>query len=170
MRYVTHCPSCGTAYKIVDDQLRIAQGWVRCGQCQAVYKAEETLSPLTEAEPAAEQPPIPAVPTKLAPDKTDSVSTRSHQPPAPSSGEQQPHTAAPAHADEAWPSKPEDPAAADSKPQTASTATGTDNMLARIAAIVAAKKPPCNKLKAPKRPLPLQTKPDSQRQLPTQAN
>ena len=32
------------------------------------------------------------------------------------------------------------------------------------------KKPPCNKLKAPKRPLPLQTKPASQRQMPTQAN
>ena len=130
MRYVTHCPSCGTAYKIVDDQLRIAQGWVRCGQCQAVYKAEETLSPLTEAEPAAEQHPVPAVPGT-----PDAAYTRAHHQPS-----AQPHAAAPAHADEAPPSKPEDPAAADSTPQPASAATGTDNMLARIAAIVAAKK------------------------------
>lgn len=75
MRYVTYCPSCGTAFKIVDDQLRIAQGWVRCGQCQAVYKAEETLSVLKEEESAAtEQQPIPVTPAASIPHKTDSVS------------------------------------------------------------------------------------------------
>lgn len=150
MRYVTYCPSCGTAFKIVDDQLRIAQGWVRCGQCQAVYKAEETLSVLKEEESAAtEQQPIPVTPAASIPHKTDSVSAPPHQPPAPSSAEQQPLTAvavataaAPAQADEAPPQKPADhtPAATDSKPQPASAETETDDMLARIAAIVAAKK------------------------------
>ena len=43
MRFVTHCPTCGTSFKVVPDQLRIAQGWVRCGQCQTVYKADDKL-------------------------------------------------------------------------------------------------------------------------------
>lgn len=34
------------------DQLRIAQGWVRCGQCQSVYKAYDTLT-LDKETPAA---------------------------------------------------------------------------------------------------------------------
>ena len=57
MRYVTHCPSCGTAYKIVDDQLRIAQGWVRCGHCGEPFNALDHLIDLTPAPapaPAAE--------------------------------------------------------------------------------------------------------------------
>lgn len=37
MRLITRCPACGTTYKVVPDQLKIAQGRLRCGQCQHVF-------------------------------------------------------------------------------------------------------------------------------------
>lgn len=43
MSQVTRCPSCGTRFKVVADQLRISQGWVRCGMCQSVFDASEDL-------------------------------------------------------------------------------------------------------------------------------
>ncbi|MFV0601108.1 MAG: DUF3426 domain-containing protein [Brachymonas sp.] len=47
-RFVSRCPDCGTSFWIVADQLRIAQGWVRCGHCQTVYQAQNTLSAVQE--------------------------------------------------------------------------------------------------------------------------
>lgn len=43
MSQVTRCPSCGTRFKVVADQLRISQGWVRCGVCQEVFDATQSL-------------------------------------------------------------------------------------------------------------------------------
>jgi predicted Zn finger-like uncharacterized protein len=37
MSWVARCPKCGTTYKVVPDQLKIAQGWLRCGQCQHAF-------------------------------------------------------------------------------------------------------------------------------------
>jgi predicted Zn finger-like uncharacterized protein len=37
MRWITRCPSCGVIYQLVPDQLKVAQGWLRCGQCQAAF-------------------------------------------------------------------------------------------------------------------------------------
>ncbi len=47
MSQITRCPSCATLFKVVPDQLRISDGWVRCGHCQEVFDA--TLS-LQEAQ------------------------------------------------------------------------------------------------------------------------
>ena len=33
MSLITRCPACGTMFKVVPDQLRISEGWVRCGHC-----------------------------------------------------------------------------------------------------------------------------------------
>lgn len=70
MSQTTRCPSCGTKFKVVADQLRISEGWVRCGQCQEVFDATLTLDsaaaapvPAVPAAPAAavaEQMPVPA--------------------------------------------------------------------------------------------------------------
>ncbi|MFG0612435.1 zinc-ribbon and DUF3426 domain-containing protein [Delftia sp. WSY_14] len=46
MSQVTRCPACGTRFKVVADQLRISQGWVRCGVCHEVFDASEDLQPL----------------------------------------------------------------------------------------------------------------------------
>ena len=49
MSQITRCPSCATAFKVVADQLRISQGWVRCGQCKEVFDASAHLLALAPA-------------------------------------------------------------------------------------------------------------------------
>lgn len=39
MSYTTRCPACGTTFRIVADQLKISDGWVRCGHCSDVFDA-----------------------------------------------------------------------------------------------------------------------------------
>ncbi len=43
MSLVTRCTSCGTLFKVVADQLKISEGWVRCGQCANVFDAQANL-------------------------------------------------------------------------------------------------------------------------------
>ncbi len=40
---LTRCPSCATTFRITPEQLKARQGRVRCGQCQNVFNALETL-------------------------------------------------------------------------------------------------------------------------------
>jgi predicted Zn finger-like uncharacterized protein len=58
MSLITQCPACATMFKVVPDQLRVSEGWVRCGQCDEVFDANAQLqaSPHT---PAAEPIPPP---------------------------------------------------------------------------------------------------------------
>lgn len=63
MSQVTRCPSCGTRFKVVADQLRISQGWVRCGMCQSVFDASQDLQSVPDEllQPeAADAPQKPA--------------------------------------------------------------------------------------------------------------
>src|SRR5690606_31421322 len=50
MSLITRCPSCATLFKVVADQLRISDGWVRCGHCKQVFDASQSLQTLA-AEP-----------------------------------------------------------------------------------------------------------------------
>ena len=43
MSLITRCPACATMFKVVPDQLRISDGWVRCGHCGEVFDAAEHL-------------------------------------------------------------------------------------------------------------------------------
>ncbi|VWX58179.1 conserved hypothetical protein [Burkholderiales bacterium 8X] len=43
MSLVTRCPACATTFKVVKDQLRISDGWVRCGRCSQVFDANDDL-------------------------------------------------------------------------------------------------------------------------------
>jgi predicted Zn finger-like uncharacterized protein len=52
---ITRCPACTTLFRVVPDQLRISDGWVRCGQCDEVFDANAALQ--SEAV-VAEAPPI----------------------------------------------------------------------------------------------------------------
>ena len=45
MSLVTRCPACNTLFKVVADQLRISDGWVRCGRCEEVFDASLYLQP-----------------------------------------------------------------------------------------------------------------------------
>jgi len=39
MSLITRCPACRTMFKVVPDQLRISEGWVRCGKCEEIFDA-----------------------------------------------------------------------------------------------------------------------------------
>lgn len=49
----TTCPACATTFKVDNDQLSVAQGWVRCGQCAKVFDASNRLLPNSVAEAGA---------------------------------------------------------------------------------------------------------------------
>jgi predicted Zn finger-like uncharacterized protein len=57
----THCPTCSTAFRVTPDQLKARAGKVRCGHCDSVFNALESLEDLSraqmEAESAAPEPP-----------------------------------------------------------------------------------------------------------------
>jgi len=60
MSLATRCPACGTIFRVVQDQLRVSEGWVRCGQCQEVFHGIEALfdldnDPVVAARRAATQ-------------------------------------------------------------------------------------------------------------------
>lgn len=43
MSLITQCPACATMFRVVFDQLRVSDGWVRCGQCDEVFDARAHL-------------------------------------------------------------------------------------------------------------------------------
>jgi predicted Zn finger-like uncharacterized protein len=56
MSLITSCPACGTMFRVVPDQLKISEGWVRCGHCGEVFDATAHLSDESIlAEPATAQ-------------------------------------------------------------------------------------------------------------------
>lgn len=57
MSLITRCPACGTMFKVVADQLRISEGWVRCGHCAEIFDAAADLRDESEIElPTASAP------------------------------------------------------------------------------------------------------------------
>lgn len=65
MSLTTRCPACGTTFRVVPDQLKISDGWVRCGHCADVFDA--TLFLEGEMPPVATQPPPPPPPSPPSP-------------------------------------------------------------------------------------------------------
>ena len=53
MSLITQCPTCTTLFKVVRDQLRISEGWVRCGQCDAVFDANAHLQSVDSVQTLA---------------------------------------------------------------------------------------------------------------------
>jgi predicted Zn finger-like uncharacterized protein len=68
MSLTTRCPACKTLFKVVPDQLRISEGWVRCGQCNEIFDASTELqgSEADAAQPASIKPPETAAPAAQA--------------------------------------------------------------------------------------------------------
>lgn len=62
MSYTTRCPACGTTFRVVPDQLKISDGWVRCGYCSDVFDATLSLQdwPAENVAPAPAEPDAPA--------------------------------------------------------------------------------------------------------------
>jgi len=77
MSLATRCSACGTVFRVVQDQLKVSEGWVRCGRCQEVFNAVEGLFDLDrEAPPTWPQPEESAAATVAheAPDPTNTPS------------------------------------------------------------------------------------------------
>ena len=51
MSLATRCTSCGTVFRVVQDQLKVSEGWVRCGRCNEVFNALEGLFDLERDTP-----------------------------------------------------------------------------------------------------------------------
>lgn len=61
------CPECQTSFRIAQAQLDSRRGLVRCGRCNAVFNAYDTLLPELQTPPAAEpEPPAAAAPPPAA--------------------------------------------------------------------------------------------------------
>ncbi len=43
MSLITRCPACQTTFRVVPDQLRMSEGWARCGQCSEIFDAASSL-------------------------------------------------------------------------------------------------------------------------------
>jgi predicted Zn finger-like uncharacterized protein len=56
MSLATRCTSCGTIFRVVQDQLKVSDGWVRCGRCNEVFNAMEGLFDLQRETPARSRP------------------------------------------------------------------------------------------------------------------
>jgi predicted Zn finger-like uncharacterized protein len=55
MSLITQCPACHTLFKVVPDQLKISEGWVRCGQCREVFDAQAQMTTVAPAQAAPVQ-------------------------------------------------------------------------------------------------------------------
>jgi len=77
MSMITGCPACGTMFKVVPDQLKISDGWVRCGHCSEVFDANAQMvspevlrdagvQPAGNDQPQSTDPPPAADPAPAA--------------------------------------------------------------------------------------------------------
>lgn len=55
----TRCSACGTVFRVVPDQLRVSEGWVRCGRCAEVFNAAEALLDLETGAPLPDRTEAP---------------------------------------------------------------------------------------------------------------
>lgn len=73
---ITRCPECTTTFKVTPEQMKMAQGWVRCGRCNAVFEALRHSQPSSidarqqgaRAEPAVTPTPSSVTDTPLTGD------------------------------------------------------------------------------------------------------
>ena len=68
MSLITRCPACSTMFKVAQEQLRVSDGWVRCGQCDEVFDANVHLQPAVPPAP-------PAAPSRALSPSTNSAPT-----------------------------------------------------------------------------------------------
>lgn len=93
MTLATRCSACGTSFRVVQDQLKVSGGWVRCGRCSEVFNAIEGLyevgspmaEPSTRGAAAVDEPTAPArapTPSPVAPAPSPPTTIASPPPPS----------------------------------------------------------------------------------------
>jgi predicted Zn finger-like uncharacterized protein len=78
MTLATRCSACGTSFRVVQDQLKVSGGWVRCGRCNEVFNALESLY---EIEAQAGQSGAAVAPPKPPPPESPALSFAPPKPP-----------------------------------------------------------------------------------------
>lgn len=87
MSLATRCSKCGTIFRVVQDQLKVSEGWVRCGRCQEIFNALEGLFDLEREAPP--QRPRAALTATQAAAQDVAEFVASHGPAAPAVGAEQ---------------------------------------------------------------------------------
>lgn len=67
MPFVTRCPDCLSTFRVVEDQLRVADGWVRCGRCGTMFSALKARVDAEASGAAATAPAAPSLTTAPSP-------------------------------------------------------------------------------------------------------
>jgi predicted Zn finger-like uncharacterized protein len=85
---LTRCPHCETIFRVTPEQLKVRLGKVRCGECQKVFNAVETLVeeifPTPEASMVEEvEGAVPPAPTFESSDSSDEVDASLIEPESP---------------------------------------------------------------------------------------
>jgi predicted Zn finger-like uncharacterized protein len=63
----TRCSHCGTVFRVVQDQLKVSEGWVRCGRCAEVFNALEGLFDLDREGTVSAPAPLRPAPAPIQP-------------------------------------------------------------------------------------------------------
>ena len=103
MSLIARCPACQTWYKVVPDQLRISDGWVRCGTCGEIFDVSRQLIEADSELPADPAPTdaqeLPLQPLTAKPAMEEDASTSLSEPATvellPSYGDEAPVVPAP---------------------------------------------------------------------------
>lgn len=99
MSLSARCPACTTLFKVVPDQLKVSDGWVRCGQCGEVFDAHVPAASAASDAPEPHES-VPEIDIAFSPafsstDPGDVVPTASAAIDQPPSAAVQPETASP---------------------------------------------------------------------------
>ena len=78
----TSCTACGTVFRVVPDQLRVSEGWVRCGRCSEVFNAAEALLDLDTGTPQATAGEAPRAMVKFGAARPGNSAPAASPPPA----------------------------------------------------------------------------------------
>lgn len=113
MGNITQCPQCRTRFRVVPDQLKLSEGWVRCGQCSEVFEAHACMVDAPEPTPAPVEAPV-QEPLALLVDPPPSFAVTAELPPE--IGQVSPGRERQDHSPQVWWAMPEPPHAATSLP------------------------------------------------------
>lgn len=85
MQFTTRCTACGTLFWVVNDQLKVSDGWVRCGYCGEVFDAmldlEVAAHTLTTDDPSSfNVVPVPVTVQATGPGETSAASLSPAEP------------------------------------------------------------------------------------------
>ena len=78
MSLATCCTACGTVFRVVQDQLKVSEGWVRCGRCNEVFNALEGLFDLERDAAPEPMTPAPHAGSAIAESSEHGAAVRSH--------------------------------------------------------------------------------------------